>query len=62
MKIIRIDRFTGEEEIVNNIHASSIFTDEQYKNLISGIPQHTFNFVYQLDLDTENRESDYGAK
>lgn len=60
MKIIRIDRFTGKEEIINNIHVSSIFTDEQYRNLILGIPQHTFNFVYQLDA--ENKESDRGTK
>lgn len=60
MKIIRIDKFTGEEEIVNNIHASSIFTDEQYRDLILGCPQYTFLFVYQLD--SEDKESDYGTK
>lgn len=56
MKIIRINRFTGTEEIVNNIHIGTIFTDEQYRDLISGIPLYTFGFVYQLD--SESKETD----
>lgn len=60
MNIIRIDRFTGKEEIINNIHASTIFTKEQYRDLILGIPQCTAGFVYQLD--SEIKESDYGTK
>lgn len=60
MKIIRIDRFTGREEEVNNIHVLSIFTDEQYRNLILGIPQYICGFVYQLD--SENKKSNYGTE
>lgn len=60
MKIIRIDRLTGKEEMINSIHVSSIFTDEQYRNLILGIPQYTCGFVYQLD--SENKESDHGTR
>ena len=60
MKIIRIDRYNGKEEIVNNIHDYTIFTDEQYRDLILGCPQYTFLFVYQLD--SEDKESDYGTK
>ena len=60
MKIIRIDRFNGKEEIVNNIHAYTIFTDEQYRDLILGIPQYTFGFVYQLD--SEDKGPGYGTK
>ena len=58
MKIIRIDRFSGKEETINNKFAEALFTKEQYKNLIEDIPQTTFGFVYQLD--TDNKESDYG--
>ena len=61
MKIIRIDRFTGKEEIVPETFAKEVFTNpEQLKSLLSGIPQDTFGFVYQLDL--EDKESDYGTE
>ena len=58
MKIIRIDRFTGKEEVINNKHIETLFTVEQYEDLLKGIPQTTFSFTYQLD--TEIKESDYG--
>ena len=60
MKIIRIDRYNGKEEVVNNIHVCTIFTNEQYRDLILGVPQYTFGFVYQLD--TEDKEYGYGTE
>lgn len=56
MKIIRIDRVTGKEETINNSYVSALFTDEQYKDLILGIPQYTFGFVYQLDSENKKLE------
>ena len=60
MKIIRIDRYNGKEGQIDKESIARLFTEEQFENLKKGIPQYTFGFVYQLD--SEDKESDYGAK
>ena len=60
MKIIRIDKYNGKEEKISDELVARLFTEEQFENLKKGIPQYTFGFVYQLDL--EDKGSDYGTK